>query len=79
MTSAGECSWFEFAKAIFEDLGFPVDLTAVSSDAFPTKARRPRYSVLDNRNLRAIGLPDLPAWREGLRRYLAGRAAHGRE
>jgi dTDP-4-dehydrorhamnose reductase len=79
MTSAGECSWFEFAKAIFEDLGFPVDLTAVSSDAFPTKARRPRYSVLDNRNLRAIGLPDLSPWREGLRRYLKGRAAHGRE
>jgi len=78
MTSAGECSWYEFTKATFEELAMPVDLTPVPSEAFPTKARRPRYSVLDNRNLRAIGLRDLPPWREGLRRYLAGRVAHGR-
>ena len=78
MTSAGQCSWHEFAKAIFEELATPVDLTPVTSEAFSTKARRPRYSVLDNRNLRAIGLPDLAPWREGLRRYLADRAAHGR-
>lgn len=78
MTSAGHCSWHEFAQAIFTLAGLSVDLTPVDSSAFPTKAKRPAYSVLDNRNLRAAGLPDLPHWRESLKTYLDGRAANGR-
>jgi len=78
MTSAGHCSWHEFARAIFDLAAIPVDLTPVDSSAFPTKAKRPAFSVLDNRNLRAAGLPDLPHWRESLSAYLQGRAANGR-
>ncbi len=78
MTSAGQCSWYEFAQAIFELSGIPADLTPVDSSAFPTKAHRPAFSVLDNRHLRAAGLPDLPHWRDSLKTYLEGRAANGR-
>ena len=78
LTNAGHCSWFEFAQAIFQLAAIPADLTPVDTAAFPTKARRPAFSVLDSRNLRSIGLPPLPPWRESLQQYLNGRAANGR-
>ena len=78
LTNAGACSWYEFAAAIFEFTGLAPDLTPVTSEAFPTRAKRPAYSVLDNRRLRDTGLEDLPHWRDALRRYIDGRAAAGR-
>jgi dTDP-4-dehydrorhamnose reductase len=78
LTNTGECSWHEFAQAIFEYSNLQPDLTAVPSDAFPTRAKRPNYSVLDNRRLRDAGFPDVPHWREALQGYIAGRAAAGR-
>jgi len=77
-TNAGQCSWFEFAAGIFEILGLHPDLTPVPSSAFPTKAKRPNYSVLDNRRLRDAGFSDLPHWREALENYVNGRVAAGR-
>src|SRR5579885_717071 len=78
LTNAGACSWYEFAAAVFEFSGLHPDLTPVTSEAFPARARRPAYSVLDNRRLRETGFEDLPHWRDALRRYIAGRAAAGR-
>lgn len=79
LTNTGECSWYEFACAIFEFAGLHVEVTPVSSAEYPTKAKRPHYSVLDNQRYRAVGFPDLPHWREALRRYVEGRAAAGKE
>jgi dTDP-4-dehydrorhamnose reductase len=73
LTNAGECTWFEFANAIFEDGGLRPELSPVNSDAFPTKAKRPTYSVLDNLHYRSVFFEDMPHWRDALRRYLAGR------
>ena len=78
LTNAGQCSWHEFASAIFEFAGLQPSLTAVPSEAFPTRARRPAYSVLDNRRLRSEGFSDLPDWRDALARYVRGREAAGR-
>lgn len=78
LTNAGECSWHEFAQAIFEEAGLRPDLTPVASEAMKTRAKRPGYSVLDNHRLRAAGFDDLPHWRAALSCYVAGRAAAGR-
>jgi len=78
LTSAGQCTWYEFASAIFRFAGLAPDLTAVTSEAFPTRASRPRYSVLDNARLRANGFPELAPWEAALERYVNGRAAAGR-
>ncbi len=78
LTSEGACSWYEFARAIFEEAGLEVELNPVSSGYYKTAAPRPAYSVLENGALKAGGFPDLPHWREGLRRYVRGRAEHGR-
>jgi len=78
LTNAGQCSWYEFAQAIFELADLRPDLTPVTSAAFPTRAKRPNYSVLDNQRLRDAGFPEMPDWREALDRYIAGRADAGR-
>ena len=78
LTAEGSCSWYEFARAIFEEAGLSVDLSPVPSEHYKTAAPRPRYSVLDNRAYRAAGFEKLPHWREGLRRYIQGRTSGGR-
>jgi len=69
-TSQGECSWYEFACTIFEQLGMRVECTPCTSEEFPTRARRPAYSALDNRKLEETGLNRMNSWEENLRRYL---------
>lgn len=80
LTSEGECSWYEFAAAIFELSGLTPNLSPTTSDVYKTPAKRPRYSVLENANLKKI--PDmisLPHWRDGLRDYLDERKTHRRK
>jgi dTDP-4-dehydrorhamnose reductase len=77
VAGGGECSWYDFAKAIYEDglaAGVIVRaprLAAVPSDAYPTRARRPRYSRLDCSRIREDFGIELPDWRIGLRQVLA--------
>lgn len=78
LTCAGECSWYEFATAIFEMMDLHPAVSPVPSSEFPTPAKRPGYSVLDNRRYRSLGFQDLPHWRDALRSYIDGRAANGR-
>ncbi len=73
LTAEGECTWYEFAKAIFEIAGMPVEVVPVASSEFPQKAKRPDYSVLENRKYRAAGFPDMLHWREALAEYIRGR------
>ena len=73
MTNTGECSWFDFAREIFRQVGLSPDLIPIGSDAFGAKARRPAYSVLDNCALRSAGLPDFRPWQEALAEYLRER------
>ena len=47
-SNSGSCTWFDFAKAILNKHNSQTEITAVKSSEFPTKARRPSYSVLDN-------------------------------
>lgn len=70
MTSQGECSWFDFAKKIFELTNTKVKCSPVFSDNFPTIARRPNYSVLENRHLKKIGLNKMSHWSKALKKYL---------
>ncbi len=73
MTNTGSCSWYEFACEIFELMGSSLDISPVTSSQFGAKAKRPGYSVLDNANLRKIGLDDLRSWKFALRDYIGSR------
>lgn len=74
ITNNGECSWYQFALAIFEITGLHPCLQDTTAIAFGARAQRPAYSVLDNANLRTLGLDDLRQWRDALADYLAERA-----
>jgi len=74
LTAEGECTWYEFARAIFELAGMHTEVVPVTSAEFPAKAKRPDYSVLDNANFRAKGFRPMLHWKEALAEYLRGRA-----
>jgi len=72
-TAEGSCSWFEFARKIFELTNTPVTLKAAGPNEFPAKVPRPQYSVLENRGLNALGLNEFKPWEQGLQDYLLRR------
>ncbi len=79
MSCDGECSWHEFAAAIFELSGLKPNLSPTTSAEFRTAAKRPRYSVLKNRNLAAASeVEPLPFWRDALKEYLEERKEYRR-
>jgi dTDP-4-dehydrorhamnose reductase len=66
-TSSGEASWFDFARAIFRELGLNADrVTPTDSSQFVRPAPRPAYSVLGHANWSAVGLAPMRDWREAL-------------
>lgn len=69
-TNEGFCSWYEFACEIFRQAGRDVKVNPVSSDEFPTKAKRPHNSRMDKSKLTENGFTPLPAWQDALKRYL---------
>ncbi|MFT3879719.1 MAG: dTDP-4-dehydrorhamnose reductase [Gemmatales bacterium] len=71
LTNSGECSWYEFARAIFELAGVQADLQPTTSTKYGSKARRPAYSVL--RTEHPYLVPTLRPWREALQAYLEAR------
>jgi dTDP-4-dehydrorhamnose reductase len=73
MTNTGSCSWYEFTCEIFKLMKLTTRVLPTTTDQFGAKARRPQYSVLDNSNLRKIGLADLRNWKEALKDYIEGR------
>lgn len=74
-TAEGSCSWFEFARAIFEASGVKVRLEKARPGEFPAKVSRPKYSVLENQRLKTLGLNCFSHWRDGLHDYLARRGS----
>jgi dTDP-4-dehydrorhamnose reductase len=77
-TSTGQCTWHEFATAIFGEAGIDVVNEVATAADFPAKVRRPTYSVLDNRALRDRGLDVMPTWRDALKRYISLLRQEGR-
>lgn len=74
ISNEGECSWYDFAKTIFELEKLVVDIAPVSTDQFPSLVKRPPYSVLLKKRLNDIGI-QMPRWEDALARYLLARRA----
>ncbi len=66
--SNGSCSWFDFTKEIFNQIGLKYKIDKTTYEEYKTKAIRPKYSVLDNRKLSKYY--KMPHWREALKEYL---------
>ena len=67
LSAAGETSWYEFAREILSMTGNRATrVRRITTEEYPTAARRPRYSVLSNRKIRRLTGIALPDWRESL-------------
>jgi dTDP-4-dehydrorhamnose reductase len=77
ITNRGACSWYEFTKEIIRLAGITTPVVSITSDQYPQKARRPRYSVLDNYQLKLLGMDDMPTWQEALKHYLVAKGHIG--
>ena len=71
-TNSGQCSWYQFARAIAEGAGHPdCRIYPCTTADYPTLAKRPAWSVLDKSRIAAdFGIVP-PAWEDSLRRCLA--------
>ncbi len=69
-SNEGVCSWYDFAIAIFEDRGIDIEVSPILTEAYPTPAERPHYSILDKSKIKKEFGIEIPYWREGLRRCL---------
>lgn len=67
-TGGGQCTWFEFTRAIFDENGLdPERVQPTTSDAYVRPAPRPAYSVLSADEWASAGLTPMPDWRAALR------------
>jgi len=69
-TNEGICTWYEFACEIFRQAGITVDVTPVTADQYPAKAKRPSNSRMSKDKLEENGFERLPSWQDALGRYL---------
>ena len=70
-TAEGSCTWYEFAREIFNLTGTEARLKVADPMDFPAKVRRPKYSVLENAGLKSIKMNVFRHWQHGLKDYLA--------
>ena len=76
ISAAGDCTWADFAEAIFAEAGLDCSVRRISTAELGRPAPRPAFSVLRSEK----GAPQLPDWRDGLRECLAAiHALAGRE
>lgn len=69
-TNEGLCTWYDFAKEIFRQAGKEIVIHPVTSEQFPSKAKRPHNSRLNKDKLEENGFRRLPTWQDALGRYL---------
>ena len=69
-TCEGQCSWYDFAKKIFEIKNIDIKVNPVTSEEFKRPAPRPAYSVLDNFMFKLVNLNSFRNWEESLKEYL---------
>lgn len=69
-SNEGKISWHEFATAIKEIKGFSTTVNAIGSDAFPTPAKRPHFSLLDKSKIKEVYQVAVPHWKTSLEEML---------
>lgn len=72
VVNGGSATWFGFAREIVRRAGIEAVVTPCTSEEYPTRAMRPRYSVLDNAKVSAA-FGGMAPWQEALDRYLRAR------
>ena len=72
-TNEGYCSWYEFANTIFKLANINIDIKAINSNEYASRAKRPLNSKLSKDKLIEYGFKPLPHWEDALKDYLIRR------
>ena len=72
-SNEGAISWYDFAEAIRDLSNIECDVQPCHTEEFPTKAERPRFSVLDKTKIKATFGIRIPYWRDSLTKILGSR------
>ena len=74
-TDEGVCSWYDFAQAIAEETGSECKVLPCHSAEFPSKVKRPAFSVLDKSKIKHRFQIEIPHWRQSLKHCLEALAS----
>ena len=66
-SNEGQCSWYDFAKKIFEIHKIEIDLQPIPTSSYPTPAKRPAFSVLDKSKIKNVFGVEVVEWEECLK------------
>ncbi|OUS02398.1 dTDP-4-dehydrorhamnose reductase [Flavobacteriales bacterium 33_180_T64] len=66
-SNEGVASWYDFAKAIFDENKSQISLSPINTEDYPTPAKRPYFSVLDKSKIKSNFDIEIPHWRDSLR------------
>lgn len=66
-SNEGSCSWFEFASKIKEYSDSKIRIHPISTNAYPTPAKRPNFSLLDKTKIKSAYEIEIPKWDDSLR------------
>lgn len=69
-TCEGSTTWYKFAVKIFELAGKSVEVEPINTSYYPTPAKRPMYSVLDNKRLRESHGYYMKEWEDAFKEYM---------
>jgi dTDP-4-dehydrorhamnose reductase len=65
-SNEGACSWYDFAKAVFDISGTSIKVLPIRTHEYPTKATRPLFSVMDKSKIKKTFNLEIPYWRDSL-------------
>ncbi|WP_037563614.1 SDR family oxidoreductase, partial [Sporolactobacillus terrae] len=71
LSNSGSCTWYEFAKAIFEMKGLDVTVNPCTTEEFLRPAKRPKNSEFEHMALRLNGFADMRDWGNALEDFLS--------
>lgn len=69
-SNEGRCSWFDFALKIKEISNASIKINPITSDSYPTLAKRPKYSLLDKTKIKNHYQLEIADWEESLEKEL---------
>jgi dTDP-4-dehydrorhamnose reductase len=70
LSNEGTATWFDFAQAIFEMNNSSINLSPITTEAYPLPAKRPKYSVMDKTKLKEALSIEIPHWKVSLAKAL---------
>jgi dTDP-4-dehydrorhamnose reductase len=68
-SNEGQCSWYDFAKKIFEINNISINLQPIPTTSYPTPAKRPAYSVLDKSKVKKTFGIEINSWEMSLKKF----------